>query len=66
MIKPTGITNAQIEFSKLWVEDNPALFAKSVSDFLAEHDADAWELGARQTKGFFTLEAKLKVPSLAA
>ena len=66
MSKHPGITNAEIEFSKLWMQDNPALFAKSVRDFLAEHDANAWELGARQTKGFFTLEAKLKVPSLAA
>lgn len=66
MSSPIGTTSAEIEFSKLWAQDNPALFAKAVNDFLSGHDADEWELAARQTKGFFTLEAKLKVPSLAA
>lgn len=63
---PAGTTYAEIEFSKLWAQDNPALFVKAVDDFLAAHDADEWELTARQTKGFFTLGANLKVSPFAA
>jgi len=54
------IKQQEVEYSKVWATNNPAIFTADVLAFLEGHPQDLWTIEASQTKGFFTFRATLK------
>ncbi len=53
-------TYREIEYSKVWANNNPDRFTASILEFLSQHPAIGWKLSMSQTSGFVTLSAALK------
>ena len=51
----TATVTRSDEYSKLWVKNNPELFAKYMLDFMAKHPEASFTI--EQTSGFFTIKA---------
>jgi hypothetical protein len=51
------IFSTETEYSRLWIEKNPVLFASSFLQFLDDHPMDAWKLSINRTAGFVTIKA---------
>jgi len=60
------VRRVDMEFSRVWMKEHPALFVESVLDFLDSHPAEQWERSVRTYNWFVTLSAIAKATGSAS
>lgn len=49
---------SEVEYSKVWINQNPSLFSNSFISFIDKHSSyDEWSIGINNTAGFVTIVA---------